>query len=193
MKKPWYTELMTFLIALAMGTMFCVTIYQLIPEALELLHTSEYTVACELRHRDCHFICGICHKSGVNFNGVHRHICRDNNSELFCSVLGLIFRQNIQRSLTLNRNENPWLRDQQLPFVNHIINDNCDSVCNATNNPFGPVPSGFCTLQVGGSKAYVWIMTTLFFFMIFFYDLQKLLQYLFSNEDNTHMATAPQD
>ena len=46
-KKSWYTELMTFLIALAMGTMFCVTIYQLIPEALELLHTVEYLVACE--------------------------------------------------------------------------------------------------------------------------------------------------
>ena len=79
MKKPWYTELMTFLIALAMGTMFCVTIYQLIPEALELLHTSEYTVACELRHRDCHFTCGICHKNGVNFN-------RTSLDELDCSL-----------------------------------------------------------------------------------------------------------
>ena len=44
MDKPWYIELMTFLIALAMGTMFCVTIYQLIPESLELLHTLHYTI-----------------------------------------------------------------------------------------------------------------------------------------------------
>ena len=32
MNKRWYADLMTFLIALAMGTMFCVTVFQLIPE-----------------------------------------------------------------------------------------------------------------------------------------------------------------
>ena len=50
------------------------------------------------------------------------------------------------------------------------------------------LPPGLCTLTIGGSKAYVWIMTTLFCLLIFFYDLQKILQYIFSNEDNTHMA-----
>ena len=32
MGKSWYTDLMTYLIALAMGTMLCVTVFQLIPE-----------------------------------------------------------------------------------------------------------------------------------------------------------------
>ena len=32
-KKSWYTDLMTFLVALSMGTMYCVTLVQFIPEA----------------------------------------------------------------------------------------------------------------------------------------------------------------
>ena len=32
--KSWYNDLMTFLVALAMGTMYCVTVIQFIPEAL---------------------------------------------------------------------------------------------------------------------------------------------------------------
>ena len=32
-KKSWYTDLMTFLVALSMGTMYCVTLAQFIPEA----------------------------------------------------------------------------------------------------------------------------------------------------------------
>jgi len=37
-KKSWYTDLMTFLVALSMGTMYCVTLAQFIPEAFGL-HT----------------------------------------------------------------------------------------------------------------------------------------------------------
>ena len=33
-KKWWYAELMTFFIALSMGTMYCITIFQFIPESL---------------------------------------------------------------------------------------------------------------------------------------------------------------
>jgi len=36
MGKSWYTDLMTYLIALAMGTMLCVTVFQLIPEGKRL-------------------------------------------------------------------------------------------------------------------------------------------------------------
>ena len=32
-KKSWYTDLMTFLVALSMGTMYCITLVQFIPEA----------------------------------------------------------------------------------------------------------------------------------------------------------------
>ena len=32
-KKSWFTDLMTFLVALSMGTMYCVTLVQFIPEA----------------------------------------------------------------------------------------------------------------------------------------------------------------
>ena len=32
-KKKWYTDLMTFLVSLSMGTMYCVTLAQFIPEA----------------------------------------------------------------------------------------------------------------------------------------------------------------
>ena len=32
-KKSWYTDLMTFLVALSMGTMYCITLAQFIPEA----------------------------------------------------------------------------------------------------------------------------------------------------------------
>jgi len=38
---------MTYLMALAMGTMLCVTIFQLIPEALDLLHQKKYKILCE--------------------------------------------------------------------------------------------------------------------------------------------------
>jgi len=37
-KKSWYTDLMTFLVALSMGTMYCITLAQFIPEAFGL-HT----------------------------------------------------------------------------------------------------------------------------------------------------------
>ena len=38
-RKWWYAELMTFLVSLAMGTMYCITIFQFIPESLgELNH-----------------------------------------------------------------------------------------------------------------------------------------------------------
>ena len=46
MKYKWYAELMTYLMALAMGTMLCVTIFQLIPEALDLLHEKQYRILC---------------------------------------------------------------------------------------------------------------------------------------------------
>ena len=32
-KKSWYTDLMAFLVALSMGTMYCITLAQFIPEA----------------------------------------------------------------------------------------------------------------------------------------------------------------
>ena len=32
-KKRWYTDLMTFLVSLSMGTMYCITLVQFIPEA----------------------------------------------------------------------------------------------------------------------------------------------------------------
>ena len=47
MKYKWYAELMTYLMALAMGTMLCVTIFQLIPEALDLLHEKQYRILCD--------------------------------------------------------------------------------------------------------------------------------------------------
>lgn len=46
MSKSWYSELMTFLMALAMGTMLSVTIFQLIPEALDLLHQKSFRILC---------------------------------------------------------------------------------------------------------------------------------------------------
>ena len=47
MSKSWYSELMTFLMALAMGTMLSVTIFQLIPEALDLLHVKSFRILCD--------------------------------------------------------------------------------------------------------------------------------------------------
>ena len=44
-KKSWYTDLMTFLVALSMGTMYCVTLAQFIPEAF-----GESVVTTELSH-----------------------------------------------------------------------------------------------------------------------------------------------
>ena len=32
-KKSWYADLMVFLVALSMGTMYCITLAQFIPEA----------------------------------------------------------------------------------------------------------------------------------------------------------------
>ncbi len=46
MGKPWYTDLMTYLIALAMGTMLCVTVFQLIPESLDLMAEKKYPIKC---------------------------------------------------------------------------------------------------------------------------------------------------
>ena len=39
-KKSWYTDLMTFLVALSMGTMYCITLAQFIPEAFGELDVS---------------------------------------------------------------------------------------------------------------------------------------------------------
>lgn len=65
--KKWYGEFMTFVITLAMGTMYCVTIFQFIPESLHFLHVQSYNVTCDSCHGgsfsssivrdDCHQVC----------------------------------------------------------------------------------------------------------------------------------------
>merc|ERR1719431_415095 len=128
---------MTYLIALAMGTMFSVTVMQLIPEALDLLHAQKYKLQC-------------------------------------ASVRYLLSWQV------------DILRESRGGGV--TVYDDCASICspNVADNEF-------CTLTVGGPKAYIWVTVTLYCFMIFFYDLQKLLHYVFSNNENTHMAELSDD
>ena len=64
------------------------------------------------------------------------------------------------------------------------IKTDCEDVCMVNDVGDGEK----CELTVGGPKSYIWIMLTLYLFTIFFYDIQKCLQYGFSDDDNTHMA-----
>ena len=66
------------------------------------------------------------------------------------------------------------------------IKNDCEDVC--MSNDVGGESYDQCELTVGGPKSYIWIMLTLYLFTIFFYDIQKCLQYGFSDDDNTHMA-----
>ena len=66
------------------------------------------------------------------------------------------------------------------------IKTDCEDVCMV--NDVGDGEYEKCELTVGGPKSYIWIMLTLYLFTIFFYDIQKCLQYGFSDDDNTHMA-----
>ena len=70
------------------------------------------------------------------------------------------------------------------------IKNDCEDVCisNDVGLGAGDDDYGKCELTVGGPKSYIWIMLTLYLFTIFFYDIQKCLQYGFSDADNTHMA-----
>lgn len=141
MGKSWYTDLMTYLIALAMGTMLCVTVFQLIPEALNLLEEKELYVYCgQLRLIRNSFDNGLNGRSG---NGL-------------------------------------------------VVKHNCDIKCNDTSE-HGKAsgidePENSCTLTIGGPKNYVPVVCVLYLCTIIFYDLQKFLQYAFSNEDGTHLA-----